>query len=82
MDRPSVVETPARTAACAAAAAEVILRGKGREVHLGLVSVVVGASVASVDGVVASVAMARGRAETLVGGARVVAQGGCAARAR
>ena len=39
-------------------------------------SVVVGASVASVDGVVASVAMARGRAETLVGGARVVAQGG------
>ena len=113
VDRPSVVETSARTAAACAAAASAMDRwtglvvrtrsrsrslfssraalgtrslsssgGKRAEVHLGLVSVVVGASVASVDGVVASVAMARGRAETLVGGARVVAQGGMAARAR
>ena len=53
---------------CGGGGGDVILRGgKRAEVHLGLVSVVVGASVASVDGVVASVAMARGRAETLVG---------------
>ena len=56
--------------------AVVLQGGEGAEVHLGLVSVVGGASVASVDGVVASVALAGGRAETLVRGARVVAQGG------